>query len=308
LQSLELGAIGRSYLKKFKKIYIEITNRCNLSCSFCATSLRPKAFMAPTNFQQLLQRITGYTDYLSLHVLGEPLLHPDLSQFLDLCHHHGLSVNLSTNGTLLAQNRAMLLSKPAVRQLNISLHSFASPEHEQGLDRYLSEVLEFVGQANAATPMFVNLRLWNLLMAGENEERQGNERILRRLEAFFSLPREIAGALTPGQGMALAPRIFLSQDRQFTWPHEPGPDMGRHGFCRGVRDHIAILVDGTVVPCCLDAEANINLGNLLRQPLDEILAGPRAVSLREGFLRQQLHEPLCRRCTYRQRFQTGSGW
>jgi radical SAM protein with 4Fe4S-binding SPASM domain len=73
-------------------------------------------------------------------------------------------------------------------------------------------------------------------------------------------------------------------------------------MCRGLRDHLAILVDGTVVPCCLDADGQVALGNIFRQPLVAILASPRALRLREGFGHQWLVEPLCRRCAYRQRF------
>ncbi len=288
-------------MKKYKKIYIEITNHCNLACSFCMKSRRPKAFMPLSDFMEILQRIGGYTDFLSLHVLGEPLLHPDLALFLDLCRSQGLRVNLTTNGTLLSQNQAMLLSKMALRQINISLHSLAQSGKEAALEGYLDEILEFAREARACTPLLVNFRLWNMKTA-DAAAGQGNALIRRRLASFFSPPAGIPAELTPGQGITLAPGIFLSQDRQFTWPHPPGPDQGSHGFCFGMRDHIAILVDGTVVPCCLDGEADIPLGNIHQAPLTEILAGPRASVLRQGLARQQLHEPLCRRCTYRLRF------
>ena len=259
--------------------------------------------MPPSEFQKILQRIKGYTDYLSLHVLGEPLLHPDLALLLDMCQGHGLQVNLSTNGTLLARNQTMLLNKTALRQINISLHSFEQPGEGPALESYLDGVLQFVREANANTRLLLNFRLWNLKAANEAGGMR-NDRILRRLESFFALASKISGDLTPGQGITLAPGIFLSQAQQFTWPHTPGPDLGSHGFCLGMRDHLAILVDSTVVPCCLDAEADINLGNIQQSSFEEILAGPRASLLRQGFSQQQVLEPLCRRCTYRQRFPT----
>lgn len=282
-------------MKKFKKIFVEITNCCNLSCSFCHRSQRPPAFITPAAFEAILQRINGWTDHLALHLLGEPLLHPDLPQLLALCHQLRLQVNLTTNATLIAPNRTTLLTSPALRQINLSLHSFEDGEG----DAYLDMILDFVKEAQRTTPLFISLRLWNL---SDKDGNEGNQPILRRLERFFALPAPLPATLTPGQGIKLAAQVFLSQDVEFTWPHAPAPDRGAHGSCRALRDHIGILVDGTVVPCCLDAEGDIPLGNILQSPLSEILASPRADAMRQGFAQQQLLEPLCRRCTYRLRF------
>lgn len=281
-------------MKKFKKIFVEITNCCNLSCSFCQRSQRPPAFITPAAFAETLDKIDGWTDYLALHLLGEPLLHPDLPALLENCQQHGLRVNLTTNATLLARNRATLLTSPALRQLNLSLHSCESGDSIA----YLEALLAFVAEAQA-TPLLLSLRLWNLPEIAGNE---ANRQIRQRLENFFALPHPLPATLTPGQGIKLAPQVFLSQELEFRWPHAPAPDLGAHGTCRGLRDHIGILVDGTVVPCCLDAEGDIPLGNIRHSPLADILSSPRATLIRQGFACQHLHEPLCRRCTYRQRF------
>ncbi|MDH4318031.1 MAG: radical SAM protein, partial [Desulfobulbaceae bacterium] len=138
-------------LKKFKKIYIEITNRCNLSCSFCHRSQRPKAEMTSATFAVIIDRIKEYTDHLALHVLGEPLLHPDLGEVLAICHQHRLRVNLTTNGTLLSRCRETLLSSPALRQLNISLHSFPEQGNCANLNEYLAQILSVVRCLTAET-------------------------------------------------------------------------------------------------------------------------------------------------------------
>jgi radical SAM protein with 4Fe4S-binding SPASM domain len=287
-------------LKKFKKIYIEITNRCNLSCSFCHRSERTRAFMRPGDFRDILRKIEGHTDHLALHVLGEPLLHPDLGSLLALCREHSLKVNLTTNGTLLSRRQDLLLASPALRQINISLHSFSDHEADPARSGYLEGMFAFLRKA-AATPLLISLRLWNLPAAG-TAGADLNNAILKALEVFFALPDPLASRLTPGHGLTLAPGVFLSQNARFAWPHAPAPDLGGSGTCRGLRDHVAILVDGTVVPCCLDAEADIPLGNIHRQPLAEILATPRAAAIRTGFSQRRLTESLCRRCTFRQSF------
>lgn len=195
-------------LKKFKKIYIEITNRCNLSCSFCHRSRRPAGFMDRVEFETLLERIRGYTDHLSLHVLGEPLLHPELGLLLDSCHQHGFKVNLSTNGVLIPQHRDMLLSKPALRQINFSLHSFEQPETGLPLAFYLASIFEFIGKAVAETSMVICLRIWNLDAAATGAEVTRTREILKRIQSFFGLPFEISEEVTPGNGISLAPACF----------------------------------------------------------------------------------------------------
>ncbi len=257
--------------------------------------------MAPDEFAEILRKVSGFTEHISLHVLGEPLLHPDLGLLFDISRSHGFHVNLTTNGTLLSQKGEMLLAKTSLRQVNISLHSIEQFRSAEEVDRYMDGVLDFIRAAGSPPPLFINLRLWNL----HSDASLLNEKILERLASFFKRPVTIAEHCTPGRNVALAQGIFLSRDCRFIWPHAPAPDLGSQGYCRGLKDHIAVLVDGTVVPCCLDAEADIPLGNLHFSGLTEILAAPRTVAMRKGFSRRLVAEPLCRRCSYRARFLTG---
>lgn len=255
--------------------------------------------MRPKDFRAILGKIKDHTDHLALHVLGEPLLHPELDVLLALCQEHGLKVNLTTNGTLLPQRQELLLASQALRQVNISLHGLAELRDSQEQETALAGVLAFIQEAMRSTPLFISLRLWNLFAAEGNDH---NQRILNRITDFFSLDKPLIDRLTPGHGITLAPNVFLSQNARFTWPHAPAPDLGDKGTCRGLRDHVAILVDGTVVPCCLDAEADIPLGNIHAQSLTEIRNSPRTAAIRTGFTQRRLTEPLCRRCTFRQSF------
>ncbi len=286
----------------FKKIYIEVTNCCNLSCSFCHASNRPKAFMTIAEFEDILVKIKGFTKFISLHVLGEALLHPEIDHLLEVSHHYGYQVNLSTNGILLQEVDNLLLASPAVRQINVSLHSC---EHLDGqkLDAYVAGILAFAEKAREQqTTIWLNLRLWDVQENKDAAACSPNTRILTGLQGFFALPDHFADVLIPGHSISLAPKIFLSRDLRFDWPHNATAITGYRGTCRGLRDHIAILVDGSVVPCCLDAEADILLGNIHQLELQKILATPRACRMREGFSHQRLIEALCQRCNYRMRF------
>lgn len=289
----------------FKKIYIEITNRCNLACPFCAQSSRAKTFMAVAVFAEVLRCIQGATRFISLHVLGEPLLHPDIGRLLAISGEQGMQVNLTTNGTLLGRHRHTLLTAPALRQINISLHGLAYLERGAA-KAHLQEMIDFAQEASRTTRLYISLRLWNLGAGEAQENGSWNEWLLAWLGSAFALPAIRADALRAERGIPLAPRVFLNPEPQFAWPQLSSPDLGRQGYCRGLRDHLAILVDGTVVPCCLDAEGVLALGNIFSQSLGDILAGPRASRMREGFGHQWLVEPLCRRCSYRLRFSTTS--
>jgi radical SAM protein with 4Fe4S-binding SPASM domain len=286
----------------FKKIYVEVTNHCNLSCSFCHTSNRPRTSMTLADFGEILRKIKDYTRFIYLHVLGEAMLHPQFELLLLTSHRQDFQVNLSTNGTLLRAKTDLLLNSPSVRQINISLHSFTRAEGPALAD-YMTEILLFIRQyQERKSTIWLNLRLWDIL---ENHDRAADchrREILQQLQVFFSLPQGFADGRFSGRGLRLARGIFLSQERRFDWPHGATAISGSQGTCRGLHDHIAILVDGTVVPCCLDAEADIALGNIHHQGLEEILLSPRACRMRSGFCRRHLVEPLCRRCNYRKRF------
>ena len=108
-------------MKRFKRVYIEITNVCNLSCNFCPKTMRKAHSMDVDSFKKILDQVKPYTDYLYLHLKGEPLLHPNLPEFLDLCAEREFKVNITTNGTLLRKMKDKIIKKPSIRQINISL-------------------------------------------------------------------------------------------------------------------------------------------------------------------------------------------
>ena len=67
---------------RFSKVYVEISNLCNLSCAFCPGTKRKKKAMTEDEFAALLPKLRPYTDFLYFHLMGEPLCHPKLGRFL----------------------------------------------------------------------------------------------------------------------------------------------------------------------------------------------------------------------------------
>ncbi|MCX7921503.1 MAG: radical SAM protein [Clostridia bacterium] len=287
-------------MRKFKKTYIEITNICNLSCEFCPKTERKAEFMSRELFERIVSQIKDYTKYIYFHVKGEPFLHPDIGAFLDLCKRYGCRVNITTNGILIDKVGDTLLTKPALRQVNFSLHSFESNASKHSIDDYLDKIFRFIAQSKTLkTGLQISLRLWNLSETGSNES---NRYILERIEKEFALPYKIREELTPCNGMKVAENVFLNQASTFKWPDTADSGIEGRGFCYGLRDQVAILVDGTVVPCCLDGEGVIGLGNIKEQDFAEIIESSRAKNIYEGFSRREVVEDLCRKCSYRIRF------
>lgn len=290
-------------MKKFKKFYIEITNVCNLSCSFCPKTRRAPKFMQEETFKSILEQIKPHTDYIYFHVKGEPLLHPNIDKFLDLSYEKGFKVNITTNGTLIDEVKDKILMKPALRQVNFSLHSFDGNKRDTDKDDYINNIISFVKEAISNTNMLISLRLWNLDEDNEaNFQRQRNRHILQIIEDAFYLPYKIEEKISPGRGIKIADRIYLNQDYEFEWPALDKEEDKSKGFCYGLRNQAAILVDGTVVPCCLDGEGIINLGNIHNTNFSEIIEEERANDLYNGFSRREVVEELCQKCGYRKRF------
>ena len=273
-----------------KKAYVEITNVCNLNCAFCPGTRREPRFLSPAEFRTLAERLRGHTGYLYFHLMGEPLLHPELETLLAIAGKLGFRVMITTNGTLLPRRGGLLLASPAVHKVNISLQSF---EANAGgtLSEYISTCADFAARASAAGKL-CELRLWN-----HKGLESLNGQILAILEQRFPRPWEKSR-----NGERLAERLWLDPGDRFDWPDLDREALGESCFCYGLRDQIGVLCDGTVVPCCLDHEGDIPLGNLFETPLEEILASPRARAIYEGFSRRRAVEPLCRSCGYARRF------
>lgn len=277
-------------MKRFNKIYLEISNLCNLSCAFCPGTHRKKQAMTVEEFSTLLPKLRPWADYLYFHLMGEPLLHPNLETFLRMAGEAGFKVILTTNGTLLPKQQDMLLRTPGLHKVNISLHAFEANDLSVPFEEYLDGCFSF-GKAAEGKVLTV-FRLWN---HGGAEER--NREILSHMERFFPHPWA-----QERKGPRLGNRVYLEYGDKFDWPDLSAEDGRNHVFCYGLRDQIGVLCDGTVVPCCLDHEGDIALGNLFENNLDAILASPRANALFQGFRNHTAVEELCRKCGYARRF------
>ena len=280
-----------------KRVYIEIGNICNLSCSFCPKLSRAPRQMQPHELRHVLNECAPMASEIYFHLMGEPLLHPKLDELLSIAEEFCIPVCLTTNGTLLPRTKEILLSHcNIIKKVSISLQSYESNQRSASLSDYLQDCIGFAKEATAKG-IYAVFRLWNLSRADRMAQNECNSEILERLHENY--PESWQERYS---GYRIAKNTFLERTEIFDWPIESTAEPTHVGHCHGMIDQIAILTDGSVVPCCLDAEGEITLGNLFESSLKEILSSPRARRMLEGLERGELVEPLCQRCTYARRF------
>lgn len=282
----------------FKRIYLEISNICNVQCSFCPVVDKDKKLMDVTEFEAALQQVAPLAEIVCLHLLGEPLAHPKFSQILDICERYNTQIDLTTNGILIKRYSERIINSPAVRQVNFSLQAFKDNFPERDLDPYLLPIFDFAKSAHALRPeLYVNFRLWN-----QQSNDSDNEDFFQKIEAYFDLTINRTVETGAIKSKRIWNKVYLHFDSRFEWPSFSLPHLGTRGRCHGAVNHIGIHADGTVVPCCLDKSGVINLGNVKEQSLQDILNSERFVKMRDGFLNGVLVEDFCQHCSFITRF------
>lgn len=276
----------------FKKAYLEITNVCNASCSFCPKTKRPLKMMTENEFDVITDKLIGRVEYLYLHLMGEPLLHPFVNKFVSEARRKGFKPMITSNGILAAEKGIPLVCEGNVNKISVSLHSYEANSFGKTLDEYLDSCVE-LSRACAEHGTVCALRLWN---KGYKDTLNGE--VIKRLKAAYPEPwNEIRS------GYKLSEYVFLEYGEHFEWPDGNGNgEKNVTLFCHGLRNQIGILCDGTVVPCCLDSEGSVPLGNLLTDELDAVLTNGRAKAIYDGFSAHTPVEELCRSCGYAKRF------
>ena len=292
-----------SQKSRFERINIEISNICNLKCSFCPAVERDKQVMTVERFSQVAREVAPFTKEIVLHLLGEPLGHPEFGGVLLAASDVGVPVNIVTNGLLLTGKRPEELLNPIVRQVSISLHSFEANFPDQDPTQYLKRVKHFIDRALEQRPdLYLNLRLWDLAGTSQDESTH-NKRIRELLGEFFEFDwNDVSVDLRRRKNWRIRGRLYLHFDSRFEWPSLTSEVKQEFGTCHALKGHIGIQADGTVVPCCLDHKGDIPLGNIFESSLTSILSSPRATAMRDGFREGRLVEALCKTCGFIERF------
>lgn len=263
----------------FKKIYLEITNNCNLNCSFCIKNSRPNKFMTENNFKIILNKLKGHTNYLYFHLLGEPLIHPKINEFINIASKN-FKINITTNGYLIEK----IKDNKNIRQINISLHSY-NESYGISLEEYMNKIFDSIELLKENT--YISLRFWL--------ENKYNQNIINMINKKYDSNLDINNL---ENNSTIAKNIFISINKEFIWPDLNNNYYNEEGTCYALKDHIGILVDGTIVPCCLDSKGIINLGNIYEETIDDIINNKRYQNMLNGFKNNKKLELLCKKCKY----------
>ena len=263
----------------YKKIYIEVTNNCNLKCDFCIKNTRKIEYLEIEKFKKILNKINGYTDYLYFHILGEPLMHPEINELINIASQK-FKINITTNGYLIDR----IKNNKNIRQLNISLHSY-NEKYGVSLDEYLNKIFETVDELKKYT--YISFRCW--------VKNKYNDEILKKINKKYGTNLTFE---TIKNNTTISNNIFISKINEFVWPDLNNERKNKCGKCYALKDHIGILVDGTIVPCCLDTKGIIKLGNIYDNELNEIIESNRYKNMLLGFKKNQRIEELCQKCNF----------
>lgn len=276
----------------FKKAYFEITNVCNANCSFCPKNSRPPHFVTDSEFDRVTDQLKGRVEYLYFHLMGEPLLHPRIIDFSKNANNKGFKVMITTNGILSEEIGIPLVNSGSISKVSISLHSYESNSFGIKLNDYIEKCIK-LADACVEHNTVCAFRLWNV---GYNDSL--NHLIISILKDYYNSEwSEIRS------GYKIKDYVFLEWGDHFDWPNSGGDIVAtKNLFCYGLRNQIGILSNGTVVPCCLDSDGNIQLGNLYYQNIDEILSSDKAKIIYDGFSNHIPIDDLCKRCGYATRF------
>ena len=275
---------------RFKKVYIEITNICNLNCSFCIKDNRMKKEMSIDEFETVLKKIDKYTHYIYLHVKGEPLIHNKLDEILSLTSKYNKYVNITTNGVLLKNKINILKKYNNIRQINISLHS------ENDKINYIEDILDAVDDLKN---IFIVYRFWTL-----KDNKLDNKMLeyLNKIKEKYNINNELYNEIINGNNLKIINNIYINKDKEFEWPDISNNYYNENGFCYGLKNQIGVLVDGTITICCLDSFGVSNLGNIFNDDIEIIMNSEKVKNIIKGFNNRKVYLDICKHCSYKERF------
>ena len=265
---------------KLKKIYLEITNGCNLNCDFCIKNSRKVCNITIDNYKYIINKIKNYTKEVYLHVLGEPLIHKDINYFIDYATKEGLLVNITTNGYLIDK----IKDNHNIHRLNISLHSY-NKKYNISLINYLDNIFNTIDNIRDKT--FISLRLWTINKESNNILNYINERYNTNITNVDSNTK-----------IRITNNLIIDTFHPFIWPDMNNNYYNTNGTCKGLIDHIGILSDGSIIPCCLDSKGIINLGNIYQDDINDIYNKEIVKEMIKGFKNNYKCQELCRHCSF----------
>lgn len=254
------------------------------------------------DFEKINFELKDITKELAYHIVGDPLVLSNLDDYLNISKKHGLKVNITTTANNLIKSHYKTLMNETIKQINFSINSYNANSHKKSLDEYLNPILDFCEYAKSLKQhFFINLRIWNL--DETQSAKEFNKKVFKSVNERFNTNIDINQIYDKKpKNIRIDRMIFFNFDDYFNWPSLDNNFISDRGFCYGLDSHFGILSSGDVVPCCLDKDAVVNLGNTKTSSINEILNTNRVKNIQNGFKEKKVIEEFCQKCEYRLRF------
>lgn len=322
--------------KRFKIIYLELTNACNFTCDYCPIDkqTRKKIVMEEGFAQSIIDQIADneLTDFITFHLMGEPFLHKKLASLTGYAENRGLRVRLLTNGSLLETKRNQELFDNNLSRLEIG---FRTPNESSfalrlrggrlSLEEYIMRVkgviedkLRSIYKTELCIKFFIRSHMAMIKMSDDYEHLTSAEDNLKIAQMFQQFTLETAKKyklqtseweniqvkIIDGEYF-IFPGISLSFARiQDFWVREQKETAeqqkkykGYIGGCSaGFRDDFGILASGEITTCCIDYDGKNVIGDLHQQTLMQILESPAAKNILNSFKWFLPPTEFCREC------------
>ncbi len=306
-----------------RRVFIEITNRCNFDCMFCPSGIseRPREDMPRELAGSLLTQLNamGFAGTLYLHVLGEPLLHPDVFAITDQAADLGMRPVIFTNGGALSEDcvRKILASK--ARELVISMQTINRESYERlrktpfDWDTYLGRIqaaLAEAGEADSGCVFRVSMGLKKADAQHPDDlyflEYESLDHVKAGIAAIFSRVKglDIAHALEQVEAgdvpdlsqVKMNERLRLSVKEIGNWRKTRDREPATTGRCVFFGKECAILADGSVTLCHIDYDGRTTIGNAMEASLEAIFNASEFVDVAKGFAGGDTVPGGCRHC------------
>lgn len=310
---------------KLREAFLEITSRCNFRCRFCVhpQMRRPKMDMDANDAKRLIGQIAESfaIDHLSLHLYGEPLLHDRVNELARYATQNRLNVNLTTNGAMLTKTKLKAFLDDNVWRIVLSIQH---DEKDFGTRRagkrwtaqsyfgHIAKLVQFFidyksRHADCPTRLEIHYLLTGDIKPGVQliENDADVAKVLnwwgKRLPDHFK-PESNPN---PIEDQESGYRIQFGRDAYIRFKPaisfgnavgEAAPDQCDNGYCFFPDSVLCILSDGNLVPCCIDFEGEMKMGNALESDIVTVWNGSRAREIRAAFERGEAPTDRCRQC------------
>ena len=258
---------------------IEITLKCNLRCVHCynldrsASPPKEKVLdeLRPDEVTRLIDELAEAGSLYVCFTGGEPLLHPNILDYVRHARRRRFAVKLKANGTLLTPRRVADLAEAGVMAVDVSIYGASAAVHEAFTAVPGSFVRAIEGIKIASEAGF-DVRISCVMHEAAADEIEGLFELAEKLDTCVVLDPEIRSR---NDGDA-DPRVHqLCRDKLLALYEgplrallpEPDPSPDRSVQCNCARSTVGISSTGDVYPCI---SAPVRAGNIREATFTEI--------------------------------------